>query len=359
MNAGLTESGPVAAVPKREVYGFIGKWVAGIPEARIRRFGRLLGSLIYRIDVPHRRIVRRNLGFAYPDWPRERIRRCSREIFENIGAAFVEIFQFRYLSREEIIRRVRIDGRDNLAAAQAGPSGFILVSAHFGNWELAPLFGSCVFCQPMALVARTIRPHLLDRWVTGLRTRFGNRIIDKKGGLAQMTRSLRRGYPLGMLIDQGTKRSEGIKTVFFGRTVSATPAAAMLALRCRCPVYPAFAVRRKEGGFVIKILPEMKMRRSGDLRSDLQANTEKMMAVIEKMVRAYPEQWFWVEKRWKHYYPDLYPEYQARRRRRRLRRFKRSGDVEATKRRLPRERVAAMPWRRHFDIRGGKPPDGQ
>jgi KDO2-lipid IV(A) lauroyltransferase len=296
--------------------------MAGIPEARIRRAGRFLGALIYRVDVPHRRIVRRNLQFAYPDWAEDRVRSTSKRIFENLGTTLLEIIQLRHLDADQLAARVAIDGGDVVAEGMADLSGAVVISAHLGNWEIAPLVIASRFGRPMVSVARIVRPPALDRWVVNSRTRFGNKIIDKQRGLKQMTRSLRQGNILGMLIDQGTKKSEGVKATFFNRTVSATPAAAMLAIRCRCPVYAAFTVR-EASGFRVIVLPKLELKRTGDLKSDLQAHTQEMLAVIEGMIREYPEQWFWVNKRWKHYYPDLYPEHQARRRRRRRRKFRR------------------------------------
>ena len=90
--------------------GCLGRWISGIPEALIRRVGRLIGTLIYRVDVPHRRIVRRNLHFAYPDWSEDRVRSTSRRIFENLGTTFLEIIQLRYLSADQLASRITIDG---------------------------------------------------------------------------------------------------------------------------------------------------------------------------------------------------------------------------------------------------------
>ena len=81
MNEVVTETDATRAAFREEGIGRWGKWLAGIPERRLRKLGRLLGGLVYRVDVPHRRIVRRNLMYAYPDWPREQVRRCSERIF--------------------------------------------------------------------------------------------------------------------------------------------------------------------------------------------------------------------------------------------------------------------------------------
>ena len=82
---------------------------------------------------------------------------------------------------------------------------------------------------------------------------------------------------------------------------------------------PMFCIREPDGGLRIEVKPPLEIRRSGDLRVDLVANTQRVNDAVEQVVRQYPEQWFWVHKRWKKFYPELYPEYQERRRRRKER----------------------------------------
>lgn len=130
-----------------------------------------------------------------------------------------------------------------------------------------------------------------------------------------MRRMLRQGGVIGLLVDQ-SRRSEGVDVNFFGHWVTATPSAAFLSIRCKSPVLPIFCVRDNRGRLTVMMQPPLEMKRTGDLRSDIQTNTQIITDVVEKAVRQYPDQWFWVHKRWKKYYPDLYPEYQARRKRR-------------------------------------------
>ena len=98
----------------------------------------------------------------------------------------------------------------------------------------------------------------------------------------------------------------------------ATPAAALLALRGRMPVVPMVCTRDSHGRYTISAKPPIVFTRTGDLRQDVQALTQRLMDFLEGAIRAYPEQWFWFHKRWKRTHPDLYPEYQVRRRRKRL-----------------------------------------
>ena len=289
--------------------------ISKIPRRQIVALGRLVGSAAYRVDVPHRRIVRRNLKFTHPDWTATKIETLSRRVFQNLGISLLESLQLATLSREQLLGRIRVVGRKNLQTALQSKNGFIIVSAHLGSWETGMLWLGCYADKPILGVAKKIRFAPLNRWVHRLRTRFGIEIVDKKGAMPEMRRMLRRGGIVGLLVDQ-SRRSEGVDVDFFGHRVTTTPAAAFLAIRCNSPVLPIFCVRDDSGRLTVVVQSALEIKRSGDLRSDIQSNTQAITAVVEKAVRRYPDQWFWVHKRWKKYYPHLYPEYQARRERR-------------------------------------------
>ena len=122
---------------------------------------------------------------------------------------------------------------------------------------------------------------------------------------------LRQGGVLGVMMDV-SRRFEGVEVQFFGRRATATPAAALLAIRCKSPVVPIFSRRNRKGELVIRAEPPVEIRRSGNLRSDLQTNTQLISDRVEHEVRRNPEQWNWLLKRWKEFYPDLYPESKKR-----------------------------------------------
>lgn len=304
--------------------GHVLKTIIGqIPHRHIVRLGRILGAGAYWLDVPHRRIVRRNLRFAYPEWPREKVETMSRRVFQNLGISFFESFQLASLSRQQLLDRVRVVGLENLHNGLKSKTGLILVSAHLGSWETGLLFVCCHIHKPIVGVVKKVRFAPLNRWVQRLRTRFGIKVIYKQGALPEMRRMLRRGGVTGLLVDQ-SRRSEGVEVNFFGHKVTTTPAAAFLAIRCKSPVLPMFCVRDDSGRLTVVIQSPLEMKRSGDLRSDIQANTQRITDVVEKAVRQHPEQWFWVHKRWKKFYPHLYPEYRARRERRHQREMRRN-----------------------------------
>jgi len=295
--------------------------------------GKALGTIAYAADARHRRIVRRNLRFAFPEWPRSRVDQVSRRVFQNVGITALEILQMLFLSREDILRMVRTRGHENLHKALEHPKGAIMITAHLGNWEMAYQLGVCYVDRPVEAVARPIQPAFLDRFLTRFRTRFGSTIIKKKRALPAMARTLFKGNILGLLVDQGVNPSEGVEVSFFGRRVLATPAVALLARRYGSPVFPIYCVREPDNQLLTFMEPPLPLVKTRDQRADIVQNTQIMMDTFEKAIRAYPEQWFWFHKRWKHHYPQLYPEDIAKRQRRREKRWAKARELEKRKNR--------------------------
>lgn len=107
-----------------------------------------------------------------------------------------------------------------------------------------------------------------------------------------------RGELFVLLLDQSVDCYEGVFVDFFGHRTCTNKGMVLLALKTEAPVVPAFLIREKFG-FTGKFLPEIPLTKTGDKTKDLEINTEKYNKVIESVVRQYPEQWFWVHRRWK------------------------------------------------------------
>lgn len=230
----------------------------------------------------------------------------------NYGITLLEMFQSSFMSPEEVFNSLRVEGEEEFVKALKGNQGVVIVSAHMGNWEVC-LHITNYYGKPMLGVAARTRFGWADVLLSRSRNRLGNIIIDKKGALPKMTEGLRRGEVIGMLIDQ-SRRKHGVEVTFFGRKATVSPAPALLALRCNSLVLPAFSVRGTDGQLTIQVKTPFELTRTGDLRSDIQSNTQRMIDVVEEMVRKYPDQWFWLLKPWKVHYPNLYSDWDARRR---------------------------------------------
>ena len=291
--------------------------IARTPQARLLYLGKILGNLLYYLPTQQRRIVRRNLRFTGLESSPDQIKHRTKIIFQHFGLTILELLQMTCLSKQQIISKVQIEGEEILNEALAASKGVVLVTAHLGNYEMAAQAIPCTLGVPLASVAKQMRSALLNRLIHNMRTRFGNRVIYKKGALPEMTQTLRKGSVVAILMDI-SRRFEGVEVQFFGRRATATPSAALLGLRCRSPIVPAFSHRTHEGELIVQIEHPIDVRRTNHLRYDLRFNTQLITDRVERAAKKYPDQWNWTLKRWKEFYPDLYPETK-----RRLRRIKR------------------------------------
>lgn len=291
--------------------GGLGSFIARIPKNYITGLGKILGYFLYFLDLSHRRIVRCNLQFIHPEWSRNQIKNQAKRIFQHLGITLLEFLQMAYLSTEELISNIRMEGQEILVEALGRQRGVVLVSAHIGNWEIAWQVCPIYFQRQITGVAKKLRNMHVNRLIQHRRTRFGNRILYKKGALPDMMHTLRQGDMVGLLMDI-SRRFEGVEVKFLDHRATATPAAALLALRCKCPIIAAFSHRDARGRLIIRIEPPVEIQRTNDLRTDLQVVTQQITDRVESAVRNYPEQWNWTLKRWKDYYPDLYPESEKR-----------------------------------------------
>ena len=288
---------------------------AGLSQKHIRSAGTLLGTLAYMFDMRHRRIVRRNLHFAYPDLTRKKIKQMSKGVFQNMGITFLEICQIPYLPQNVLVSRVKINGKEHLIHAINSNKSIMIFSGHIGNWELGLQVISHYTHKELLLIAQNIKSKLLNTWMYQLRAGSGNILIDKKGAVPQMVRTLRKGGVIGLLIDQGTIASQGVEVQFFNKKTTATPVVAMLGRRYNSIVLPIFCVRDKAGDLTLQVQEPVLLVKTDNMENDAKTNTQIMTHRIEQAVRSYPEQWFWFHKRWKRSYPHLYKEDIDRRKR--------------------------------------------
>jgi len=295
------------------------RFIVQIPRSYTLRLGELLGKIWCVVDLPRRRTVVHNLEFTHPHLPRDEIRRLTRRIFQHLGITFLEISQMAFFSQEDVLSRIRVVGAEHFRDAMKGPGGAVVISAHIGNWEMALQFAACFFPAPVLTVAKHMRFAPLDRWLTTLRTRLGARVLFKEGAFAEMVKTVRSGGVLILLVDM-SRRRDGVDVTFFDRKATATPGAALVALRCNSPVIPAFCFRDADGQLTAQFYPPVPMQRTGDLRSDVALNTQLMTDAVEKAVREHIDQWFWYHRKWKKHYPELYAEFFAHKQRRREKR---------------------------------------
>jgi KDO2-lipid IV(A) lauroyltransferase len=198
---------------------------------------------------------------------------------------------------ERVTAQVRVEGAEHVRAVLDRHGRALVLTAHLGNWELLTL-APALTGYPLTVVARALDSPWLDAWADRLRRTAGVEVVDKRAALRPVLDALRRGRLVGVLLDQNASRREGVFVPFFGRLASTSRAMAVLALRTRTPVVPAFTRRLAPGRHEITIHPALGLPDAGD-EDAVRSLTADCTAAIEAAVRATPEQWLWSHDRWR------------------------------------------------------------
>lgn len=269
-----------------------------IPRKSAGRIADFVGRLIFLVDKKHRRIAIDNLRYA---WGHQKssyeIRTLARQVFINLVKVVLEIGWSLNLDEKELVQYFKIEGLTGFKKVYEKGKGVLILTAHFGNWELLTVIG-IMGGYPLSIVYRPLDFKPLDRFFINLRTRFGGKVIPKRRALREILRSLNRGELVALLMDQNVDWYEGVFVDFMGHRACTNSGLALLALKTGAPVVPVFLVRETDG-FTAKVLPEIPFDKTGDKIRDLEHNTQKYNKAIESFLRQYPDQWFWLHQRWK------------------------------------------------------------
>ena len=272
--------------------------------------GASVGRFWDRIGAPRSHRVRKQLAAAMPDADPERREEWAREVFLHLGRGLAELVLLRGRSRGELLERVEVEGLEYVEAAEreSKTGGVVMVTAHYGNWELACAKVAAMGI-PISVVYREQRQSVLGQALLGIRAagqRFGEdstrleQIPMGRAGI-RFVRALEAGRKVLVLLDQDARREEGVFVSFFGRQASTRSGPLALASLRGVPVLPAF-IRRSPDGRThrLKIQPALQLEPgASDDEEVLRRNVQRVTAVIENEIRKSPGQWIWTHRRWR------------------------------------------------------------
>jgi KDO2-lipid IV(A) lauroyltransferase len=286
-----------------------------LSRATILRLGRALGWVGYYSLPNQRRVALANLDVAFGDTKtRREKRRIARGSFQNFAATMLAQFSARELTRETLDEIAEVDaaGLELINRIRSQRRGIILITLHYGDWELLGLATGFYGIQ-MTLVTKTMRNPALENIFGPLRAQSGHRIISSRRAGAKLLRALKRGECVGLLIDQHVGlRAGGIWCDFFGMPVLATPTIARLALHSGAAIVACVAHPLPDGRSRIVYGPEIQYQTSGNVEADVKNITQLCLQFCEATIRNHPEPWLWSYKRWKarpHQEQGRYPFY--------------------------------------------------
>ena len=243
-----------------------------------------------------RRAVRDNLRIIFEHQgilpSRQILDGCARKTFQYFGKYLADFIRFRKLSPEGVRENISIQGLEHLEAIRASKRGAILLTAHYGNWELGGAFIASMGI-PVHAVVRPVASPALERVFQYFRERRGLKVIPLAHAGTGILKALRRGEAVALVGDRDFT-GNGHPQSFFGRDVSLPRGAAWFAHRTGVPITMGFATRAPDDSFILRMHPPIDPAHE----PSEEAIQAKIVAIMEDTIARDPCQWFIFDPFW-------------------------------------------------------------
>jgi phosphopantetheine--protein transferase-like protein len=263
----------------------------------------IAGRMLYHLLPLRRRVILENLRRVYgATLSEDDIVDLAQAHYGHLWRLAGEFLRFRWLSREKQLSLVRIENIDAFIDAYMQNKGVLLLTGHFGNWEVATVAGIGSWPQMRGrfhFVRRALKPDWFDRLVTRRFERAGFGVLPKRGSLDAMLESLGKGDAIVFAFDQHAQPPDGIAVDFFGHPAWTFKSLAIIALATGAPVVPATSWREPDGRHVLRFESPIPAVENASTNEAIRLTTRAYNAALERLVLRRPEQWYWVHRRWK------------------------------------------------------------
>lgn len=215
---------------------------------------------------------------------------------------FAEAFFFKFKGKKARQAMVRIEGQENLQAAIDQGNGVLMVTGHFGNWEVATLGGiggHSDYFGRFHFIRREVRPPFVNRMVVKRFNKHGFGVLQKTGSIEEIVELLEKNDVIVAPFDQYAGMKFGVASEFFGRPALTFKSLSVLAQCTGAPVIPASCWREKDGSHVLNFDPAIDLVTDGPTRKLVATNTKRFNQALERIILRHPEQWIWMHRRWK------------------------------------------------------------
>jgi KDO2-lipid IV(A) lauroyltransferase len=278
-----------------------GAWLAEwLPAPLLYLLARAIGWLASYVPAPPRTRLERNLAVVLGTCPNDpRVRRLVHRVYQTHAVNYADLLRGPRFSREQAAARFRQagDGWRPFWDALAAGHGLVLVTAHFGRFELLSHYLEHLGV-PITLAVERLQPPALFDLLCRLRQRESLELVPHDTALRPLLRALARGRVAGFLADWDPS-GHGVEVEFFGRPAPLPAGPAFIARRAGVPLFIGFAVPADDGPYHWGVMePPIIVERTADADADVRQATQAMARTFERYIGRYPDQWVMFHQIW-------------------------------------------------------------
>jgi len=282
------------------VYKFFSVVLKVLPERLIRSMMYGIAWLAYTLSTKQRNRITDNLQLAYGDvYTKKEHKEIGIHAFMNLLDTVFGIVKRDGLAKEKVLENVTFEGCEIIKKYQEEGKNFILITGHYGNWELLSQ-AIAIKCElTLVGVGRKIDSDMMDEVLKKNREQFNVEMVYKKGALKDCMKVIKQGKVVGILTDQALRKNQSIDVTFFNVKATHTPLASILSRKFDLDLVPAYISTDDYQNYTVKIYEPIKSIKTDNQEEDLAILTQLQADIMENLIRENPKQWFWMHRRWK------------------------------------------------------------
>lgn len=280
------------------LFKFLEKVIPLFPLSFIRFIAKMKGKLFYYILPIRKKTAYNNLKLAFPEKPDKEINHIIKGCYINVITVIAEFFYFPKLNKDRLSKLITLEKPGLFAEKIKLGKGLVVISAHFGNWELMAFGGSQFAGLPINVIVKEQSNLKLDKEINRMRELCGNKMIDMGHAMREVLSLLRQNKIIAMLGDQAAPK-ENVKVDFFVPGVPVFEGAARFAIKTGAPVIFGIPFRNEDNSYFLKLF-EIDMNKYKVYNDEnVKLLTQEHAKILEDCIRQRPDHWLWFHKRFK------------------------------------------------------------
>lgn len=268
---------------------FLSKIFKYLPRKLSIQIGNTFGKLIYLIFPKRKSVATTNLKIAFPNLNQLEIENLLRKTYCNFSIMATEFMR----QNIDSYKNVHID--DETKKILVSKSGIILMTAHFGNWELIP--STLSKFKKIAIVVKIQKNFGGDKFIQNQRKINDVELISMKDSKRKMLDAIIDGKILGLASDQNAKH-KGTNSLFFNKEVSVPKGAGYFHFKTNIPIVVGFCIMNNDFSYNFKLKPLSIDKKVKDFNDICDIVNNEYSRILEEEIKLYPEQYFWFHKKW-------------------------------------------------------------
>lgn len=260
---------------------------------------RFLGAFCYYFIPIRKKVVFENLATAFPEKSLPELKTIARRTYQSVLTTFFELIYFPNTTRtemKEMLSSTNISVGINLLKEN---KGLVFWTGHFGSWEVGAASAAIHLGMPMHLLAKKQSNSMMNELIKRAREVHGNKMIWLGASVRHLIEVLKNGGIVGVVGDQRGP-ADSPRVSFFGRPTPFYTGTATIVSRTNCNAIFGVVARQKDGNYKCEFEKLEVESLPKDHEERVKEINQRYANFLEKNIRLYPDQYFWMHKIWKY-----------------------------------------------------------